>query len=85
MCSIVDRIKTLVVYLDHEDTFVCVNQDDIVVDPACDLPKVISPIKVVHIDKVHGEELTDFYTTILGQQSAVHNPECGSTSVDDGS
>ena len=46
---------------------------------------MISPIKVVHIDKVHGEELTDFYTTILGQQSAVNNPECGSTSVDDGS
>ena len=67
MCSIGDRIKTLVVYLDHEDTFVCLNQDDIVVNPVCELQK----------------ELPDFYTTILGQQNAVPHPKCGSTSVDD--
>ena len=69
MCSVVDKIKALVVYLDHKDTFVCVNWDDIVANLVCELPKVINDVKVVTIEKQQGEKLPNFYTSLGEHQN----------------
>ena len=69
MCSVVDKIKALVVYLDNEDIFVCVNWDDIVANLVCELPKVIGHVKVVTIEKQQGEKLPNFYTSLGGHQN----------------
>ena len=51
MASVVDRVKNLVIYFDHEDSLVTMEWDDVIANPAADLPKVISPKKVNHIPK----------------------------------
>ena len=61
MCLVVDRLKNLPVYIDHEDTLARISWDDIVSNPISQLPKVFSPAKVQHIEVQHGERLTNFY------------------------
>ena len=40
MCSVVDRVKNLVVYFDHNDCVAGVQWDDVVSNTVAQLPKV---------------------------------------------
>ena len=62
MASVVDRVKNLVIYFDHEDSLVTMEWDDVIANPAADLPKVIGPKKVNHIPKKDGEKLPNLYS-----------------------
>lgn len=42
MCSVVGRIKNLVLYLDHDDTTINSSWDDVIVNPITELPKVLT-------------------------------------------
>lgn len=61
MCSFVDRLKNLDVYIDQEDTLGRISWDDVVLNPISQLPKVFSPGKVQHIEVQQCERLPNFY------------------------
>lgn len=46
MASVVDRVKNLVLYFDHDDHVGRLSHEDIVINPVADLPKVFSLTKV---------------------------------------
>jgi len=64
MVSVVDRVKNLVVYFDHDDNIAGLDFDDITVNPASELPKVLSPQKVQYVPKKVNEKLPAFYSDI---------------------
>lgn len=45
MASLVDRVKTLVIYFDHEAMTTGADWDDVVANPIASLPRVVSPCK----------------------------------------
>lgn len=63
MASLVHRVKNFVVYLDHDDIIATLNWDDIVANPISALIRVLSPKKVIIIQK-EGEKLLEFYADI---------------------
>ena len=81
MRSVVGRVKTLVVYIDHGDTLCGGIWDDAVVNPSADLPKVFSPTKIVHVEKKEGEELRDFYKNLRSNFDEEQNSEQGKMTV----
>ncbi|CAN6373171.1 unnamed protein product [Urochloa humidicola] len=64
MVSVVHKVKNLVVYADHTDSMNTVDWDDVVANPINELPKVLSPHKVVYVDRNPGEKLPVFYTDL---------------------
>lgn len=69
MCSVVDKVKTLVLYFDHEDILGGFSWDDVVLNPVTELPKVMSPVKVVHMEK-RAEKLPTFYSDLRKETPA---------------
>jgi hypothetical protein len=63
MCSVVDRVKTLVVYIDYEDIVASATWDDVVANLVAEMPKVISPMKAQPIESKGGVEL-QFYKNL---------------------
>lgn len=55
MASMVEKFRTLVVYIDHDDKVAGIDWDDIIDNPGTPLPKVISPNKVNCVEKIIGE------------------------------
>ena len=46
MASLVGRVRTFVLYADHDDSLAGLDWDDIVANPISSLPKVMSPYRV---------------------------------------
>jgi len=63
MCLVVDRVKTLVLYFDQEDIIDGFSWDNVVLNPVTELPKVISPVKVQHMEK-RPDKLPTFYSDL---------------------
>lgn len=88
MCSVVDKVKRLVVYFDHDDCVAGVQWDDVVSNPVAQLPKILSSVKVQHIKK-KGEDLPDFYRKLkdrtIENENFSHVGEEKGTNSGDGS
>jgi hypothetical protein len=57
-------VKKLVLYVDHDDSLVSVEWDDIVANPINEISKVLSHHKVVYAEKKIGGKLYMFYTNL---------------------
>jgi hypothetical protein len=64
MVNVAQKVTNLVVYVDHTDCVNNVDWDDVVCNPVNELPKVLSPHKVIHVDKNLVEKLPVFYTDL---------------------
>ncbi|WVZ66010.1 hypothetical protein U9M48_015289 [Paspalum notatum var. saurae] len=64
MAAAAKKYRTLVVYVDHEDSLGGVEWDDIIANPVADLPKVISPMKFQHVERNPREKIPVFYTDL---------------------
>jgi hypothetical protein len=51
-------------YVDHEASMGDFAWDDVVANPVIDLPNVLSPHRVVYMDKRPSEKLSVFYTDL---------------------
>ena len=64
MVSVVDRVKNLVLYFDHDDIIAGLDFDDILVNPVAYLSKVLSPHKVQTVPKKVNQNLPKFYSDL---------------------
>jgi len=64
MVSVVDRVKNLVLYFDHDDIIAGLDFDDILLNPVAYLPKVLSPHKVQTVPKKVNQNLPKFYSDL---------------------
>jgi hypothetical protein len=66
MVSVIDKVKNLEIYIDHDDNISWINWDDITANPISSLPKVLSPRKA-------GEKPPDFYSNLNSSMDDVQN------------
>lgn len=64
MTQVADRVKNFVLYFDHYKYTGVTDWDDVVLNPTSELPKVVSPVKVIHVEKQSGDKLPEFYSNI---------------------
>lgn len=60
MASVAEEHRNLVVYFDHEDIIASANRDDLLSNPIAELPKVLSPHKIVFMDRQPGKKASSF-------------------------
>jgi len=82
MASVVDRVKNIVLYFDHDNHIGGLPQEDIVINPVADLPKVFSPTKVQHMGRVD-KELPEFYNNLERQEEPIDTAAATDDSEED--
>jgi len=86
MVSVVDRVKNLVLYFDHDDIIAGLDFDDILVNPVAYLSKVLSPHKVQTVPKKVNQNLPKFYSDLQSTSRGMVDDEgSDSSGANDGS
>jgi hypothetical protein len=60
MCFVIDRVKNLILYFDHDNNVGGLDWDDVVGNPTSTLPKALSPFMVQGTQNRDGDKLLDF-------------------------
>lgn len=77
MVLVVDKVKNLVLYFDHDGHVGRLSHEDVLINPVANLPKVVfSPRMVQHVERVD-ERLPEFYRNLERQEP--HDDTAGAT------
>jgi hypothetical protein len=78
-CSVVNRVKYLVLHFDHDNNVGGLDWDDVVANPTASLPKVLSLVKAQPTKDEEVEKLPDFYNDL----NPVTEVDCPDISIEE--